>query len=139
MIASGSLTIPSRTTAIDDARRWSTGHLSAAGASAEAVWAVELALTEALSNVIRHGYAGDETQQIELELELHDDRLELRITDFGAAFDEDAYTEPDLDASPAGGYGVHLIGELMDEVQRTATTGRGTCLRLVKRRWKEMR
>ena len=137
MIACGTLTIQSATTAIDDARRWARGHLEPAGASEDAIWAVEMALTEALANVIEHGYGGDESQAIELSLELHDDRVELLIVDFGKPFDPAAYRPPDLDAAQSGGYGVHLIAELMDEVERTQPDGRGTHLRLVKRRWRE--
>jgi serine/threonine-protein kinase RsbW len=137
VIASDSLTIPSRLTAIDDARRWVTGHIAPAGASVETVWEVELALTEALSNIMRHAYGGDESQRIELGLELDERRLELRIVDFGKPFALDAYQEPDLEASPTGGYGVQMIGELMDEVERTDGSIEGTCLRLVKYQWKE--
>jgi len=137
VISSDTLTIPSRTTAIDDARRWVSGHLEPAGASTAATWAVEMALTEALANVMAHGYGGDESRSIHLSLQLHADRLELEIVDFGEPFDEAAYTAPDLSEARAGGYGVHLIRELMDEVERTATPDGETRLRLVKRGWKE--
>jgi serine/threonine-protein kinase RsbW len=136
VIASGALTIPSRTTAIDEARRWVTAHLAPAGADPESIWALEMALTEALANVIEHSYGGDESQRIDLLLEVHDDRVELVIRDFGEPFDERAYRPPDLDAAPAGGYGVHLVNELMDDVERLEHEGRGTRLRLVKRDWK---
>ena len=137
MIASDALTIPSRLAAIEEARGWATAHLVAAGASADAIWAVEMALTEALANVITHGYAGDESQRIELALQLHDDRLELEVVDFGEPFDESSYQPPNLEEASAGGYGVHLMRELMDEVDRSAAPDGGTRLRLVKRRWRE--
>ena len=137
MSVSDRLTLPSRTTAIDDARRWASGHLERAGASAEAVWAVELVLTEALSNIVRHAYGGDEGQVIELELDLDDERVELVIVHFGEPFDPSTYSPPDLDAVPTGGYGVLLINELMDEVRRETTADRGTRVTLVKRRWRE--
>lgn len=137
MIASDTLTIDSRTAAIDDVRTWVGGYLAPAGASPEAVWAIEMALTEALANVIAHAYDGDESKPIQLCLELHADRCEIEIVDFGAPFDEATYTPPDLTEAQTGGYGVHLIGELMDEVERTAIPDGGTRLRLVKRRWKE--
>jgi serine/threonine-protein kinase RsbW len=137
VIASGTLTISSRTAAIDDARTWVTGYLVPAGASADAVWAIEMAVTEALANVIAHAYGGDESQPINLSLQLHADRLELEIVDFGEPFDESTYTAPDFTKARPGGYGVHLITELMDEVERTGIPDGGTRLRLVKRRWKE--
>jgi len=137
VIASDTLTIDSRTAAIDDVRSWVSGYLAPEGASPEAVWAIEMALTEALANVIAHAYGGDDSQPIHLFLELHADRCEIEIVDFGEPFDEATYSPPDLTEARAGGYGVHLIGELMDEVERTAIPDGGTRLRLVKRRWKE--
>jgi serine/threonine-protein kinase RsbW len=137
VIVSDTMTIASRTTAIDGARVWITGHIVPAGASADAVWEIEMAVTEALANVITHGYGGDESQHIHLALEVHSDRVEIEIVDAAEPFDESAYEAPDLDEPRTGGYGVELIGELMDEVERTATPDGGTRLRLVKRRWKE--
>jgi anti-sigma regulatory factor (Ser/Thr protein kinase) len=127
---SATLTIPSRVAAIDDARRWVSGHL--AGRDEEDVWKVELALTEALSNVIRHAYGGDETREVELALRLDGDRLELEIAHEGEPFDRAGYSPPDLDAVGTGGYGLFLIEELVDEVDFE-----GTRLRMVKCRWKE--
>ncbi len=132
MSVSDTLTIASRLTAIEDARRWAAGHLRAAGRSDDDVWAVELALTEAISNVMRHAYAGDETREIGLSLRLEGDRLELEIAHDGIPFDPAGYRPPDLDAAQTGGYGLHLIDELVDEFDNE-----GTRLRLVKCRWKE--
>jgi serine/threonine-protein kinase RsbW len=129
--------IPSRLGAIDDARAWATGHLRARDASDLVVWELELVLTEALSNVVRHAYGGAEDGRIELSLLLDDERIELEIVHFGDPFDRVGYSEPDLDAAPTGGYGIHLIGELMDEVKQKETPGGGTSLRLIKRNWRE--
>ena len=137
MIVSDTMTIPSRTTAIDDVRVWVDGHVIPAGASTDAAWAIQMALTDALAYVIIHGYGGDESQSIHLALEVHEDRIELAIVDMAEPFDEAGYEGPDLAEPRAGGYGLHLIGELMDEVERTAMPDGGTRLRLVKRRWKE--
>ena len=127
----------STTPAIDDARVWASAHLRADGASADTIWEVELALTEALSNVIRHAYGGIETGKIEVELHLDSERIELAILYSGEPFDPAAYSPPDLDAFGAGGYGLHLIAELMDEVEQASGAGHGTRLRLVKHRRRE--
>lgn len=136
MSISETFAIPSRAGAIDDARRWVTGHLQPAGATADAIWEIELALTEALANVIKHAYGGDDSQPIELALEVDDDRVTIEIVDSGAHFDAASYVPPDFDAPSDGGYGVHLIDELMDEVDRQPAGDRGTRLRLVKQGWR---
>jgi serine/threonine-protein kinase RsbW len=129
-----SLEIPSRSPAIDDARVWMSGYLRAAGASDDLVWECELALTEALSNVMRHAYEGKPDRHILLSLLLRDDELEVDIDHDGEPFALEEYREPDLDAAPAGGYGLHLIRELMDDVEQLDAPVSGTRLRLTKRR-----
>jgi serine/threonine-protein kinase RsbW len=130
---SATFDLPSRTPAIDDARVWLSSHLRAAGASDDLVWECELALTEALSNVIRHAYKGDESRHIALTLRLDDAQVEIEVVHQGEPFDPRAYSEPDLDAAPSGGYGLHLIQQLMDDVEQSEAPGSSTRLRLVKR------
>jgi serine/threonine-protein kinase RsbW len=131
---SASFEIPSRAPAIDDARVWMSGYLRAAGASDDLVWECELALTEALSNVIRHAYKDDGEQRVELALRLDDEGLEIEILHHGEPFAPEAYREPDLEAAAPGGYGLYLMRQLMDEVEQIETPGSGTCLRLMKHR-----
>jgi serine/threonine-protein kinase RsbW len=124
MSVTATLRITSRLAAIDEARRWVGGQL--ADRDQESVWEVELALTEALSNVIRHAYDGDESRQIELALELDGERLVLEIAHDGKPFDPASYRAPD--PPRPGGYGLSLIDRLVDEVEHD-----GTRLCLVKR------
>ena len=62
------LLVSSRLDQIGFARRWATKHAREAGFGDEDVWAIELALAEALSNVIRHGYGGAPDEEIRLAL-----------------------------------------------------------------------
>jgi serine/threonine-protein kinase RsbW len=129
----GRYALASRLEAIDDARRWAAGHARAAGLDDEETWALELALTEALANVVRHAYAGRPDGRIELGLHVDDDRTELTIRDWGTAFDPSTYDVPDLATPRAGGYGLHLMRELVDEIVADVS-GEGTLLRLVTHR-----
>jgi serine/threonine-protein kinase RsbW len=131
------LVIESRADAIDDARRWVSGQLETAGVGEGDLWAVELALTEALSNVIRHAYRGESSREIRLASSFVDGRLELRIVHWGEPFEPANYRRPDLDSTQPGGYGVHLIELLMDEVESRDMPGGGTQITLVKSRWEE--
>jgi anti-sigma regulatory factor (Ser/Thr protein kinase) len=131
------LTIASSTAAIEEARRWAVRQLHVEGLGDEEIWAVELALTEVLSNVIRHAYGGDESREVLLQLSLEPDRLELAVTHWGTPFDEQAYVPPKLESPQAGGYGVRMIEDLMDEVRRGEADSGGTRIVLVKSRRKE--
>lgn len=130
------LVIQSRLDAVADARRWAAERVRAAGFDEDAIFAVELALSEALTNVIRHAYGGDEGQEIHLALAINDEKLDLTIRDFGQKFDPADYTPPDLDEPAEGGYGVYLIHELMDQVTYDTSLPTGTQLNLVKYRSK---
>lgn len=132
--AAETLTIPSRLEAIDGARLWAATRARAAGFDHEAVAALEVAMTEALSNVILHAYGGATDQEIGLELAIDGEKLSLTVSDRGRPFDYESYTPPDLEEPAPGGYGVHLIDELMDNVVCDSHPGGGTRLTLIKYR-----
>ena len=130
------LRIESRAEAIDDARTWVTEGLRTEGIGEKDLWAIQLALTEVLSNVMRHAYSGDRTREIWLTSRFADDRLELEILHWGAPLEaENRSSDAHLDTAPQGGYGLHLIDELVDEVERREAPGGGTVITLVKSRW----
>jgi len=128
------LVIQSRLDRIAEARWWVTQRTRAAGFDEESVFAIELALAEALANVVEHAYQGDETREIRLTLRIDDEKLALTIRDFGHKFDLEAYTPPNLDDPAEGGYGVYLIHQLMDEVIYDTSPPQGTKLTLVRYR-----
>lgn len=79
--------------------------------------AVELAVSEACTNALRHGKSsGQETCWAILTFSIHSNRLIVQIEDSGPGFDMDAIPEPDFDARPDGGYGLYIIRSCMDEV-----------------------
>jgi serine/threonine-protein kinase RsbW len=109
------LVLTSRLTRMAEARAWAATHARAAGYDDEAINAVGLALTETLSNVIRHRFHGEEDHEIQVELDADPRRIVLSVHDWGP-FDPAAYTPEDLDRPRDGGYGIHLIRTLMDEI-----------------------
>jgi serine/threonine-protein kinase RsbW len=127
------MTIPSRVECIDDVRRWVSARAQAAHASPRAVADIELALTEALANVIEHGYGGDTTREIRVEADAAAGSFRVAVRDWGRAADPARFTRRDLDDPGEGGYGVYLIEGLMDDVRREAQPDGGTLLTLVKR------
>lgn len=133
-MAEGSLTIDSRVECVDDARRHVSEQAAAAGFAQEAVEEVELALTEALANVIEHAYREDPGERIEVWTELEGDTLRVRVRDWGRYFDPAAFRGRDLDDPGEGGYGVFLMAQLMDDVIREPQPDGGTLLTLIKRK-----
>jgi len=102
-------------------------------ASPDLIAQLELAIQEAAVNVAIHAYQREPGRPIWADLEIDKDRLALTLTHQGRDFDPGAVPPPKFDGSRTGGFGVHLIRELMDEVWYLhAAARRG--LRMVKHR-----
>ena len=83
-------------------------------------FALKLAMDEACTNIIQHGYADMNPGSIILELEIDRDEAFLRITDFGHPFEPIPTEAPDLQAAIEdrliGGFGLFFIYSTMDAV-----------------------
>ncbi|MFL5843071.1 MAG: ATP-binding protein [Solirubrobacteraceae bacterium] len=129
-----SITIASRVDRIDEARTWVTDRVRAAGFGDEPIGEIELALTEALANVVEHAYQDAPDERIELWTELEGSTVRIRVRDWGKYFDPASYRGRDLDDPGEGGYGVFLMSQLMDDVTREPQPDGGTLLTLIKTR-----
>jgi len=128
------LVIAARLENLEGVRRWMTEVLESLGFSQQQVFEVNVAMAEALTNVIRHAYGGPSDQRIIVEASWTDDRITICIQDFGQRFDPARHGTPDLDRPAEGGYGIFLMRRFMDEVTYDLSPPVGTILRLVKRR-----
>ena len=108
------------------------------GLDQQGVYAVTIALEEALANAIRHGYGGPCNKPIIVTLNrLNADvnqkaGLEILIRDFGQQIDPGKIKGRALDDVRPGGLGVHIIYSSMDEVEYSCPSEGGMQLRLVK-------
>src|SRR5262249_48612670 len=73
------------------------------------------AFGEAFNNVVFHAY-GKAGGELEIEMEPGDDRLTIRLIDYGKAFDFGSVPEPDLESLPESGLGIYIIRACMDSV-----------------------
>ncbi len=94
--------------------------------------AISLAVTEAMSNVIRHAYGGNHEKRIDLMLDTNEQRFHLDIIDYAEYVSPDQIASRPLEEVRPGGLGVHLIKSTMDEVHYTKNEHGGTTLTLVK-------
>lgn len=90
-------------------------------------WQVLSAFNEAFNNIVRHAYAtvrGD----VEVTLQVEDDRVTLRLVDHGEGFDfahAGAFdAPPEFDRLSEGGMGLFIIRKLMSEVTYERRQGR---------------
>ncbi len=97
----------------------------------------QLAVDEACTNVIEHGYQGENRGKIEIACRPGDGVLTITIRDQAPPFDLDSVPPPDLSASledlEVGGLGVYFIRQVMDDVRFTHENGHNKLV-MVKRR-----
>lgn len=76
---------------------------------------IELAASEIVTNILRHGYQGTRGA-VRLEIGLLPEGVTIDFFDDGLPFDVDSVHAPDLDLIPEGGYGLHIIRRCTDEL-----------------------
>jgi serine/threonine-protein kinase RsbW len=76
---------------------------------------LNLVLTEAMANAIKHANEGDPAKEVHIEISIIDQRLIIRVFDFGQGFDVKQFKEPrhPLDEH---GRGIFLMHTIMDEI-----------------------
>ncbi|MCK9578993.1 MAG: ATP-binding protein [Methanoregula sp.] len=84
----------------------------------EAILDTQLAVEEAITNVIVHGYKKSRGV-IRVSCQVSSNAAEIQIADAAPPFDPLSIPEPDLDGDVTerriGGLGVHLIRQVMDD------------------------
>ena len=111
--------------------------------AADVIDEIEIAVAEAINNVITHGYAGKRGQDIELQLCLGLEEVVIEIIDHavpipegllaGVAADPFQFDAADVASLPEGGRGLALIRLTMDEIAYRSVAGENR-LRLTKKR-----
>lgn len=88
-----------------------------------AAYAIDLAIDELVSNVIRYAYVDDETHLIDLEIVIEGGQVILRIVDDGRPFDPRTGPALDLHAEDreAGGLGLLLVLDMVDMLKYRRT------------------
>jgi serine/threonine-protein kinase RsbW len=104
-------------------------------ASVEEIQDLVLAVDEAATNIIVHGYR-DMGGEIEVDVEHQPGRITVFLRDQAAPFDPTTVPEPDLclplEERPVGGLGVHIIRQSVDEFSYAIRAQGGNELKLVK-------
>lgn len=99
----------------------------------ETSYDIKLAVDEACTNIVQHGYAGLDPGSVIVSLQYGTHKLVVRITDFGHPFEPSEPPEPDPEAALSGklGTGLYFIYRSVDSVSYEASES-GNTLTLVK-------
>ena len=102
------------------------------GVDPDDVGALELAVTEAASNIMKHAYHGNEDRSIRVEAEALTGKIRLRLLHQGDSFDPSTAALPVLDGSRESGYGVFIITQSVDHVRYYSDHLGTNCIELTK-------
>ena len=97
---------------------------------------LNLALEEAVTNVISYAYPKGTDGLVEIDALLQEKSLEFIITDSGTPFDPTARPDADITLSveerPIGGLGIYLVRQIMDEIHYSREDGKNRLLLIKK-------
>jgi serine/threonine-protein kinase RsbW len=102
------------------------------GITAEMLYDIQLAVDEACTNIITHGYADMDPGSVILDLALDPDKLTLSLTDFGHSFEPGNAPGPEVNASieerERDGFGLFFIHQSVDAVDYRVTEDGNTMM-----------
>ncbi len=94
---------------------------------------LEIAVNEALANIIQHAYGGRSGQKIQILADAYAGRICVRLYHWGEPLEEDTAPPPAPDGSRESGFGLYLIAQSVDEVRYSRDEQGRNCVFLVKR------
>ena len=126
------LTIPAKPEYITLVRLALSGLSRLRPLSEETLGDLKLAVTEACTNSVRHGYQEGGEGTVEILYELQPDRFVVEVADDGPGFDASG-DRPTEESLAEGGLGIAIIKAVSDEFESgQRSDGRGSRLRFVK-------
>jgi serine/threonine-protein kinase RsbW len=128
MEATLALRLPRDAASVPVIRQMLEGALRSLGVEEQIRQDIELMLTEACSNVIRHAGPSDEYT---VSVGVHDDLCVIRVIDTGNGFDPQAVREAQPGAE--SGRGLQIMRALADDVRFTNRNEHGSVVSLEKR------
>ncbi len=109
-----------------------------AGFDSAQVYSVQLAVDEACTNIIEHGYGGEGRGDILCSCDTTDDGIIIVIKDWGQQFEPDEIADPNfevpLEELQSRGAGMFLMKKIMDEVKYKFDKFKGNTLTMKKRK-----
>ena len=125
-----SLNLPRDEASVPVVRHISRDALLGLGVSRPCVDEIEVAVSEACTNVLKHVRGTNESYKVEVDV--NERQCEIRVIDTGHGFDHDSQGREHADHSAEGGRGIFLMRAMVDNVEFTSAPGSGTVVRLTK-------
>ncbi|MDD8018568.1 MAG: ATP-binding protein [Bacteroidota bacterium] len=129
------VTIPSQTERLSEVRDFISLHAREHGFGDDDINKITIAVDEACTNIIKHGYNFSPNFKIDVDIIRTGSQFEIMISDHGKQFNPNAVETPDmkeyLSHYRRGGLGMYLMKRIMDKVEFNFNSDKNT-LRMVK-------
>jgi len=100
-----------------------------AGLPEDEIYRSVIGIYEAFSNVVEHAYGESNEGEVVLAMTLRDGKIEIQVRDRGESFDplsvKEIEWESYLTSGKKRGLGVHLMRQVMDEIEYAPASGGG--------------
>lgn len=127
------MTLPREAVSVPLTRRTVAAALTAAGVASDCLAEVEVAVSEACTNVLHHAGKGD---AYEVSINVSDQTLMIDVIDFGSGFAHDGSASTMPHPTAESGRGLALMRALTDQAMFDSVSGDGGAVHLMKRlRW----
>ncbi|WP_181350145.1 anti-sigma B factor RsbW [Thalassobacillus sp. CUG 92003] len=123
--------VPAKAEYVGVVRLSISGIANRMGFTYEDIEDLKVAISEALTNGVKHAYSESEGGEITIGFGVYEDRLEVMVADHGGSFDLGEvkrdigpYQQDDeIEDLREGGFGLFLIDALMDKVEISSKYG----------------
>lgn len=130
------LKLPSRIASIDEAAAAVSGAARRLGFPDEALFGIELAVREAVTNAVLHGNRQDESVPVEVGVREAGAEMVVTVRDRGPGFDPSRVADPTAAENllKANGRGILFMRNFMDDVRWEHHPEGGTVVRMTKKK-----
>jgi serine/threonine-protein kinase RsbW len=130
------LSLPSRIDTVATAAAAVAEVLNRLGVSEDALFGIDMAVREAVTNAVIHGNRQDENKTVDVTLKSSPDAVEISVHDQGPGFNPEEVPDPTAAENilKSSGRGIFFMRTFMDEVDWLIRPGGGTTVRMLKRR-----
>lgn len=121
------LIVPARYDRIKQICSFVVDAANVAGLDESSTFQCQIAVDEACTNIIEHGYEGEDKGRIEVICNTNPGVLKIELLDQAPPFDPNKVPEPDLGAPledmKIGGLGIYFMKKMMDDVSFSRENG----------------
>jgi serine/threonine-protein kinase RsbW len=130
------LILPSRIASIDEAAAAATAEARRLGFGEEALFGIDMAVREAVTNAVLHGNKLDESKPVEISFSHTGSEFVITVRDRGVGFDPAGVPDPTAEQNllKASGRGILFMRSFMDDVAWGRHEEGGTLVWMMKRK-----